>query len=671
MILFQLFLIASLCLVSIKYPLLYAFLALILFINRKSRHIRALLICSCLSIIVSLINHLYNPGIDGTHIGLVIKAENNYIVIQTIRGRYYIGVQTNSYEIGDVIRATGHSTNFNFSYVEKGFNFNQYLQNQGIKQQVIPTNIDLLLDFPIQSKAIRTRVLSNYSADTQVLIEALIFNNKNYESRVIARFENLDLLFMLSTSGLHIYFFTFLCGKLMGLFTTKSTDLTIIPLLLLVPLWIINLDKFIFYRLFLVKGLNAYNHIKLKGRYNYLTIVSLSGLIFLAIDPHLIYNMSFYISYGLTLFIYFLRPLLKRHHKWIQSMLLALFIYLFLIPIRVAQANYIMPFSFLLQLALGPILGLYFVLGYVGVMMGGRGGLILNLLTGLIQRISESLSVFEFGFSVRDLGVYGSLLYVCLVFFLVFAYEIKHRPWINLGLSVMSVLSVFVCSSLTTLIKQSVTFINVGQGDATLIQSGNTAVLIDTGGSHYIDIAKESLIPYFRSQKIADIDIVFITHDDFDHSGALATLEENFKVKRVVREAHQFPIMVGGLSFHNLNQANHYEEDNEKSLIIYFDFIGKKWLFMGDASVNNEKDIIQTYKELKVDILKVGHHGSNTSSSLEFLQYVEPKVAIISAGMNNYYGHPHSDVLTNLASLHIQVRRTDVEGTIVYKSFFF
>ena len=94
--------------------------------------------------------------------------------------------------------------------LKKGFNFNQYLQNQGIKQQVIPTNIDLLLDFPIQSKAIRTRVLSNYSADTQVLIEALIFNNKNYESRVIARFENLDLLFMLSTSGLHIYFFTFL-----------------------------------------------------------------------------------------------------------------------------------------------------------------------------------------------------------------------------------------------------------------------------------------------------------------------------------------------------------------------------------------------------------------------------------------------------------------------------
>ena len=107
-------------------------------------------------------------------------------------------------------------------------------------------------------------------------------------------------------------------------------------------------------------------------------------------------------------------------------------------------------------------------------------------------------------------------------------------------------------------------------------------------------------------------------------------------------------------------------EENSRSLVLWFSLGGKKFLLMGDAPVEIEENIMSEYKDLDCDYLKVGHHGSDTSSSLEFLKYVSPKEAIISCGVDNMYGHPSDKVLQNLNTLKIKVRRTDLEGTIEY-----
>ena len=106
----------------------------------------------------------------------------------------------------------------------------------------------------------------------------------------------------------------------------------------------------------------------------------------------------------------------------------------------------------------------------------------------------------------------------------------------------LTVFSVLYCLPITNLISASVTFIDVGQGDSCLIQKGTTSVLIDTGGNIYRDIAKETLIPYFKKNRIYDIDLVITTHGDFDHSGALPSLIENFYVKNVITDYTEFPI---------------------------------------------------------------------------------------------------------------------------------
>ena len=111
--------------------------------------------------------------------------------------------------------------------------------------------------------------------------------------------------------------------------------------------------------------------------------------------------------------------------------------------------------------------------------------------------------------------------------------------------------------------------------------------------------------------------------------------------------------------------AKVYDNENDNSSVIYVTFNNKKFLFMGDASVEVEKDLIEKYNLQNIDVLKVGHHGSKTSSSKEFIDEINPKYSFISVGKNNFYGHPNKEVLDNLKSSKIY--RTDQDGSIMFR----
>ena len=108
-----------------------------------------------------------------------------------------------------------------------------------------------------------------------------------------------------------------------------------------------------------------------------------------------------------------------------------------------------------------------------------------------------------------------------------------------------------------------------------------------------------------------------------------------------------------------------YDNENDNSSVIYFNYSNYNFLFMGDASVNREKDILNKYNLNNIDFLKVGHHGSKTSSSKKFIDEIKPKYSVISVGKNNSYGHPNNEVLNNLENSKIY--RTDQNGSIMFK----
>ena len=240
----------------------------------------------------------------------------------------------------------------------------------------------------------------------------------------------------------------------------------------------------------------------------------------------------------------------------------------------------------------------------------------------------------------------------------------------------------------------SLTMIDVGQGDSFLIKlkhnKGN--ILIDTGGitpyddKEPYDIAENITIPYLQAEGIDHLDYLIITHGDFDHAGMAINLIKNFKVNKVIFNKGEYNDLeleiidalkkkrvpyyqnVDELKINNtkllfLNNKT-YDDENDNSSVIYVDIDKIKLLFMADATVNTEKDLLQTYNLPNIDILKVGHHGSKTSSSKKFINSIKPKYSIISVGENNIYGHPNKEVLENLNKSIIY--RTDLDGSVKF-----
>lgn len=123
----------------------------------------------------------------------------------------------------------------------------------------------------------------------------------------------------------------------------------------------------------------------------------------------------------------------------------------------------------------------------------------------------------------------------------------------------------------------------------------------------------------------------------------------------------------GKASFVYLHPTKFYESKNEGSIVLLALLGNKKWLFTGDMEEEGERDLLHHYPNLNVDVLKVGHHGSKTSSTEGFLGVIRPNVAIISAGRNNRFGHPHQEVLERLSQVQAEVYRTDLQGAIIFR----
>lgn len=210
-----------------------------------------------------------------------------------------------------------------------------------------------------------------------------------------------------------------------------------------------------------------------------------------------------------------------------------------------------------------------------------------------------------------------------------------------------------------------VTFINVGQGDSILIRAPfNTGnILIDTGKpSAYSKV--ETLLD---AKGIRQLDALIITHEDDDHSGNRDAIIEKYDPEVVIEEHHE-PLKIDGFTFYDLNPIDN-EDENASSLCEYVRINGLDYLLTGDIDETAEEEILKRYGNLSADILKVAHHGSKTSSSEDFLDTVQPELAIISSGSYNFYHHPSPEVVQRLLKRHIPYFLTREEGDMTILCF--
>ena len=235
--------------------------------------------------------------------------------------------------------------------------------------------------------------------------------------------------------------------------------------------------------------------------------------------------------------------------------------------------------------------------------------------------------------------------------------------------------------------------IDVGQGDSLLLKLAHNQgnILIDTGGQPSFngekpyDLAQNKIIPYLKSEGINKLDYLILTHGDFDHAGMSINLLKKFKVNNILlnsnndnttekqiinyskkhhikyKKIRQDKIKIQKTILNFLNSQKSFNE-NDDSLIIYTKIKNQNILLMGDAEEERENYILNTYNLPKMDILKVGHHGSNTSTSLKLINKIRPNISLISAGNNNLYGHPHKQTIEKLKNSKVLI--TKIDGSI-------
>ena len=376
------------------------------------------------------------------------------------------------------------------------------------------------------------------------------------------------------------------------------------------------------------------------------------------------------LGYLIPIFSYFANTITSTWKKIIRKLITPLFVMGVFVIYEAKFFNCLCPLSNILNYLLTPLFLFYSFVGLLCFYKLPMYGL-LQKLTNFINKIIHSIKIINFSIVCPKFNPFIAVFLLIGLFIFMYYLSIRFKPIYLTIISFLATIITINCLPIKNVISEQVSFINVGQGDSCLIRKGTSTILIDTGGSLYTDIANNCLIPYLRKNRIYNIDYVITTHDDYDHKGALETLMKNFKVKEYIYDKASFPLSIKDIQITNYNNyISESDDNNNNSLVLGFNLCHKNFLIMGDAPIEIEKKIMKDYKYIPCDILKVGHHGSNTSTCKEFISYLKPEEAIISVG-KNYYGHPHKTVLKTLSQKNITIKRTDQLGTITYSNYIF
>ncbi|MCQ3035265.1 MAG: ComEC/Rec2 family competence protein, partial [Bacilli bacterium] len=400
---------------------------------------------------------------------------------------------------------------------------------------------------------------------------------------------------------------------------------------------------------------------------SYIELLSIQLFFFLIVDSTLIYQQAFYLGFLISFVLIYIRTYSKKVNNKIKPLIIVLAITFLMLPISLGNTNELHLFTPIFQLLLMPIHIGYVVLSLISFYIYPFK-YILNGITKGILIFYKDLSYIDLSVPIGKISTVFIVIYYISLALSLFYFESKRWKHMYITLGVLATVIVGSVIPVKTILTNGVYFINVGQGDSILIRNRTHAVMIDTGGNKTFDMAVKTLIPFLKKNHVYKLDALITSHDDFDHSGAKESLMKNYKVGEYINSQNKFPYTVGDITLTNINTYQTMD-DNDSSLVLTLNFMNRKWLFTGDASTTVEKFLIDKNIDIDCDVLKVGHHGSKTSTCDEFLKATTPDIAIISVGANNYYGHPNDEVINRLRRRNIEIRRTDLEGTISFVEF--
>ena len=624
-------------------------------------------------------------------IKLILKSEEKILAYLYV-DKDKIDKEYNKYDLGDKITITAQQKEIKTKTLDNTFDYKKYLNNQKIYEVVEITDIKINtknnnIFYKIKNKMIkRQRKLPK----SKPYINSLILGNNSYlEEDIITSYRKNGISHLFAISGTHINILITILYAILKKLKLKDNKISIITILFLIYYMFLTnfsmsvLRSSIFTILIIINKLLKLN-IKNKNLLILtLFIVSLN-------NPKNILNIGLQFSVLITFYLITYNKLINNQKTYLKKTLIISYIStLVSLPILVNNFYQINTLSIIYNLFFVPYVSFvllpFTLITYFFPVLD-------NMLKILID-INENLSLLVSNINFSNLIIKKlSIPFIIIYYILITINFIKMQKNNNKFNLIILIFIIFL--SLRTVNSDKIIFIDVDQGDSTLITINNKTTLIDTGGNidyhnkeYKYQIAKNKILPFMKSIGIKKVDYLILTHGDFDHMGEAINLVENFKVEKVIFNCGDFNELEKELikvlnkkkikyysCIKELNiddnklyflQTKEYDNENDNSSIIYTQLNNHKFLFMGDAGVEVEEDLIKKYNLQNIDVLKVGHHGSKTSSGKKFINEINPKYSIISVGKNNRYGHPNKEVINVLENSKIY--RTDKDGSIMFK----
>lgn len=558
----------------------------------------------------------------------VHEVHTNYVIAQAGKTKALVYTDT-PLGFDDIIQVSGNYESINTIHNINDFHFQTWLARRNIHYQIQNKNVRILKE----GTSFRHRILSNIQKkkDQQAAawLEAMLFG-----------IHETELSYFITSSGMHIAFLMSALERFLTRYIHRQKAMLCV-IVLSGCLGICTSFPTAIWRILCFRGIRL-----VFDRLSYKDQVGLGMVVLLRIFPYMAYELGFLLPVAFMLVGIFHRA---KRPRWELSL------------------SIMIPFQFLFFHSCNPISILIFpylrkAYAFLYILCLLYGIFPYPYFTVFFTWLSNALSTFEtIGFeSFYRVSFPWLLLWlVSLIHYIEGERKVKYKLCILF-------LYTFFAPYLNPF--GEIYIIDVGQGDCTLISLpyGQGVMLVDVMGSKYKNIPKDIIMEQLRMRGIRKIDTVLLTHDDYDHSGGLKELQECIPITQIITEKqekgsirnYEFPIVLYDYQ---------HPDSNENSIITYFDFYGLRVLLMGDAGVEAEAELMKKYPKLEVDVLKLGHHGSKTSSSLPFLHQLQPSLALISAGRNNRYGHPHQEVLKHLKQEHITALMTPKEGGISIK----
>lgn len=628
-----------------------------------------------------------------------ITVKDNKVTIELLNNKYLVkyylkdSERLEKIEINDYVLFKGKTTlasdNTNFHL----FNYKLYLKSKKIdyiftstSYKIVSKNNNILF----KAKNYIINRIDDYKSKNYLY--TFILGDKGYiDNSIYKTYQDNGVSHLLAISGMHVSFLSSFILLILNKIKKSSINDIIVIMFLLFYSFLVNFTPSITRAFLLFLFLFIDKKLKLNIKTSYILIyIALTLLLY---NPFYIYNLGFVFSFTISFFLIITSSIINKRKNYFSKLFMTSFIsFLASIPILINNFFSINLTTILSNMFFVPFVSfIIFPFSFLTLLFKPLDNIFLYL-TKILEYFSIKFNIVNISLVLCYFGFGIIIYYLLLIIYVILINNKSRHSYIPLIIFLIVIIIHSNYNNFTN--DKSISFIDIGQGDSILLRLKDKSILIDTGGILNYSAAKVNyslanniIIPYLNSLGISKLDYLVITHGDQDHIGEANNMINNFKVLNIIKNSgnnnkneldfidniKKHNIRYKEVSKHKIKMDNYIfnfindkdiTNENEDSLVIYTIINNKKILLTGDIGINSEEYLLNEYNIQNIDILKLAHHGSKYSNSYNFLKIINPKVAIIQAGVNNRFNHPNIETIDKLDNLNISYLVTSINGAI-------